>query len=243
MADAASLCIDQFSVNENAENKKGEFEDLSHRVHLSVSFRDIDLNKGIDGKNITANTHRLYTHKGWDFSEYPDKAFWKRRKKIMQDTAQQMFFKHSNSIFPWLSDTFLGLREPSEQCDAFCALVYYVHILGDHLEGDKPEKLIALEPLAQYESLSSPGIIPELQEYLQILFVDQKYTRTFTALMQDLDVLGREAEKVYYSWGGINTEEKCAINRNNAEKLLTLLGDKVPILLRNESFFKNLFYI
>ena len=241
MADAASICIDQFSYNEDKESKKGEFDDLSHRVHLSVSFKDIDLNKGIDGKNITANTHRMYTHKGWNFSEYPDKELWKRRKSIMLDTAQQKIFSHSDSIFPWLTDKINSWGGPSEQCDAFCAVVYYVHILGDHLEGDKPDKLTALEPLAQYESLSSPGIIPELQEYLQVLFFDQKNTRTFMSLMQELDMLGREAEKVYYSWGGIDSEEKCAINMKNAEALLELLGDKVPILLRNEDFFKQVF--
>ena len=241
MADATALCIDQFSANEHAESKKRDFEDLSRKVHLSFAFKDIDLNKGIDGKSITANTHRMYTHKGWNFSEYPDKELWKRRKKLMLDTAQQKIFNNSSSIFSWLTDTINSWGGPSEQCDAFCAMVYYVHILGDHLEGDKPSKLTALEPLAQYESLSSPGIIPELQEYLQVLFVDQKNTRTYMALMQDLDVLGREAEKVYYSWGGINTEEKCAINMDNAKALLKLLGDKVPILLRNEDFFKQVF--
>ena len=158
---------------------------------------------------------------------------WKRHNKVCLTIPSRSFLGS-----PILS----SLIGPSEQCDAFCALVYYVHILGDHLEGDKPDKLEALEPLAQYESLSSPGIIPELQEYLQVLFADQKTSWAFMSLMQGLDTLGRKAEKVYYSSGGINTEEKCAINMENAKELLTLLGDYIPELLKNEDFFIEAFF-
>lgn len=176
-----------------------------------MSFADIDLNKNTVGeeKNITANTHRMYTHQGWNSVKYSNKEFWDVRKKILLEASQQSLFDVSPLNIPWFSDFISKLSGPDEQCDAFCALVYYVHILGDHLEGDKPDKLDALEPLAQYESLSSPGIIPELQECLQVLFVNQKTSWTFMSLMQDLDTLGRKAEKVYYSPGGINTEEKC----------------------------------
>ena len=243
IADAAALCIDQFSANESMQSKKGEFEDLSDRVHLSMSFADIDLNKNIAGENITPKTHRQYSHQGWSSAKYPNKEFWDVRKKILLEAAQQNLFDDSIPFLPWVSDIISSLTGPNEQCDAFCALVYYVHILGDHLEGDRPDKLEALEPLAQYESLSSPGIIPELQEYLQVLFADQKMTRTFMSLMQDLDTLGRKAEKVYYSPGGINTEEKCATNMKNAEELLKLLGAYVPELLKNEDFFTQIFPI
>lgn len=241
IADAAALCIDQFSANESMQSKKGEFEDLSERVNLSMSFEDIDLNKKVAGENVTPNTHRMYTHQGWNSAKYSNTEFWDARKEILLEAAQHSLFDDSIPFIPWVSNIISSLTGPSEQCDSFCALVYYVHILGDHLEGDKPDKLDALEPLAQYESLSSPGIIPELQEYLQVLFADQKTSWTFTTLMQGLDTLGRKAEKVYYSPGGINTEEKCTTNMENAEELLKLLGAYIPKLLEKEDFFKQAF--
>ena len=242
IADAAALCIDQYSANESMQSKKGEFEDLSNRVDLSMSFEDVDLNKNIAGENVTPNTHRMYTHQGWNSSKYSNAEFWNIRKKILLEAAQQSLFDNSIPFIPWVSNIISSLTGPSEQCDAFCALVYYVHILGDHLEGDKPDKLDALEPLDQYESLSSPGIIPELQEYLQVLFANQKTSWSFISLMQDLDTLGRKAEKVYYSPGGINTEEKCKTNMENAKELLKVLGREVPKLLKNEDFFIETFY-
>lgn len=242
IADAAALCIDQFSANKQAQSKKQEFEELSLRIHLSMSFGDIDLNHSLSGGNITPNTHRMYTHLGWDFSEYPDRKFWETRRKILLETVRQELFGDSIPDVPLLSGIINRLTEPSEQCTAFCEMVYCVHILGDHLEGDAPGKLAALEPLARPNDPSNPGIIPELQESLQTLFADQQDTRTFMSLMQELDVLRGDAEEVSSSWGGINTEEKCATNRENAENLLTLLGDKIPILLRSEDFFVQAFY-
>ncbi len=242
IADAAALCIDQFSANKSAQSKRQEFEELSRQVDLSMSFDDIDLNQSIGGGNITPNTHRLYTHLGWDFSEYPDDAFWEARKEILLQTVRQELFGDSIPDIPLISGIVSRLTEPSEQCIAFCELVYGIHILGDHLVGNAPGKLAALEPLARSNDLSNPGVIPELQQSLQTLFADQQDTRTFLSLMQELDVLRRDAEEVYSSWGGINTEEKCAINMENARSLLTLLGDKVPILLRNEDFFIQAFY-
>ena len=55
-------------------------------------------------------------------------------------------------------------------------MIYYIHILGDHIAGNTPDKLTDLEPLIQYASLSTPGIIAELKEQIQIVFVSQKST-------------------------------------------------------------------
>lgn len=242
IADAAALCVDQFSPNDSLESLKAAFEDLSERVDLSMSFQEIDLNMSVAGENVTLATHRMYTHQGWLPSECADEEFWDTRKGILLETAQRNLFAGANPFVPWLSDIVDKLTGPSEQCDAFCAVVYYIHILGDHLDGDAPDKLTALEPLAQSGSLSNPGIIPELQKYLLVLFAGQKTTRTFLSLMQDLDVLGRKAEAVYSSQGSIDTQEACAANMKNAEELLTLLGDRLPFLLRNEDFFMDAFY-
>ena len=41
IADAAALCIDQFSVNAESRSKEKQFNDLKQRVGFSISFNDI----------------------------------------------------------------------------------------------------------------------------------------------------------------------------------------------------------
>ena len=242
IADAAALSIDQFSPNKTAQWKKSEFEDLKTRVGFPYEFSDFDLNHDKAGNNITANTHRAYTHRGWNYASYPDMEFWKDRKKVLIYTANKEMF-YSNSSFswaPWLQEKLFDYEKASEQCDAFCALVYYVHILGDHLEGDTAKKIAVLEPLARTSDLSSPGIIPELEEYLEILFQNQRNTYKFSAMRQEIERIALDAEKNYYSWGGINTDEKARLNQQYAEELMKCLSNYVPVMLQQEQFFDAL---
>ena len=253
IADAAAVTIDQFSPNDKVEWKKGTYEKLQSGLdsmsvaRLNISFADLDLNihvwdetKNAEAKNITANSHRRFTHMGWNYKKYPNKDFWKRRKQVLLQTANKVLFNPNQTLgwIPYLSD---ALYSPSEQCDAFCAVVYYVHILGDHIEGDNPDKLTDLEPLIQYTSLSTPGIITELMEQLQILFPDQVSSYTFTALMQEMTDLRVRAEKNCGTWGSVDSFERCEINQKYAKELLNILAGKVPLLLQRESFFNNRF--
>ena len=67
IADAAALCIDQFSPNAESRSKEKLFNDLKQRVGFSFSFNDIDLLNGKNGLIVSARTHRRYTHRGWNF--------------------------------------------------------------------------------------------------------------------------------------------------------------------------------
>ena len=243
IADAAAISIDQFSPNETLQWKKSVFEKLQKELSdlncpkLSVDFDDIDLNaKVANGKNVTAYTHRSFTHLGWNYAGYPNIEFWKTRKQVLIDVVNRVLFYSDSftSKIPWLSDM---LNSPGEQCEAFSAVVYYVHILGDHIEGDTPDKLTDLEPLIQYRSLRSPGIITELQEQLQIVFAAQKNTRIYMALMQDLSDLKIRAEENCGTWGAVDTYERCEINQQYARELLDILAEFLPTMLRNEEFF------
>ena len=248
IANAAAIMIDQFTPNSTDQWKKSVFYDLQNELtllglpKLTMSFDSLDLSiNTIDGnKNITASTHRKYTHLGWTYKQYPNMEFWKVRKQVLLQTVNWVLFNSQPSFswVPWLSDL---LYYPSEQCDAFCAIIYYIHILGDHIEGDVPDKLTDLEPLIHYTSISSPGIITELKEQLQIVFASQKNTWTFAALMQQLTDLGIRAEHNCGTWGAIDNIEKCAINQRYATELLDILSEYLPILLEKESFFSNRF--
>lgn len=243
IADAAALCIDQFSTTENVQSKKNKFDKLNRREKLSMRFEEIDLKKDSRGMNISASTHRRYTHLGWNwnYTNNSDNKFWKKRKKILQETVQKELFGNSNLIVNWFTNTVNSLTGQNKQCEAFCELVYYVHLLGDHLEGDSPGKLKALMPLVRPNDTSDLSIIPGLKDCLQILFADQKDGWAYTALMNELDSLRLKAEELYFSKGGINTKEDCATNKDNAEELLSKLGTYIPKLLEKEDFFKQAF--
>lgn len=206
-----------------------------------ICINSIDLNSNVSGgSNITANTHRSYTHQGWNYNKYPNPEFWKTRKQLLIDVVNKVFFYPKNSLarLPWLSGI---LFAPSEQCDAFCGMIYYIHILGDHIEGDDPEKLTDLDPLIQYTNLTTPGIITELQEQLKVVFASQTTSRMYMELMQELSELKNDAEKNCGTWGAVDTFEKCSINQNYAVKLLDILSQRLPQLLARETFFTDCF--
>ncbi len=243
IANAAAISIDQFSPNDTLQWKRNVFDDLQHelsilgRPKLSVSYDEINLNSKVAaGKNITANNHRSFTHLGWNYNRYPNMELWKTRRQVLIDVVNRVLFYSDGftSKLPWISGI---LNPPSEQCEAFSAVVYYIHILGDHIEGDDPDKLTDLEPLIQYSSFRSPGIITELQEQLHIVFSSQITTRTYMSLMQELSDLRIRAEENCGTWGAVDTYERCSINQEYAKELLEILAEHMPILLKNEAFF------
>ncbi len=248
IANAAALAIDQYSPNDKAQWKQKCYDTIQKYLcdlkvpELNISYEELDLNIHVssDKKNVTGTTHRKYTHLGWNYKEYPNQDFWMLRKKVLLDSVNRVLFNPQSllSWWPWLSDVFYG---PSEQCDAFCGMIYYIHILGDHIAGNTPNKLTDLEPLIQYASLSTPGIIAELKEQIQIVFVSQKNSWTYLSLMEDLSTLEICAEKNCGTWGSIDTDEKCRINQKNAEKLLDILAKRLPQMLKNEPFFSDRF--
>ncbi|NMD38649.1 MAG: hypothetical protein GYA87_08235 [Christensenellaceae bacterium] len=248
IANAAAITIDQYSLNPNGRIKEGTFNEIQEGLkyfglpELSINFNDIDLNIKVsnDGKNISPNTHRLYTHLGWNYKKHPNNDFWKKRKHVLIDSVNRLLFNSKKifSWFPWASDV---VYPPSEQCDAFCAIIYYVHIIGDHIAGDTADKLKNIEPLIHYTSMDTPGIIVELKEQLQIVFQEQKNSYTFFELDQKLSDLTISIEKNCDILGFIDTAEKCKKNQEHAEQLLQILSKHLPTLLKNESFFKSRF--
>lgn len=248
ISDAAAVSIDQFSPNTTSRWKEGTYNELQDELEtlnlpkISTEFDDLDLNSKVtkNGKNVTANTHRKYTHMGWNYKYYPNEEFWEKRKNVLLHVVNWTLFNDSATFkgVPWARDL---LYAPSEQCEAFCAVVYYIHILGDHIEGNTPDKLTDLEPLIQYTSLSTPGIIAELKEQLQIVFASQTGGWTYAKLMEELSNLEHEAEQNCGMWGSIDTEEKCKKNQEYAKELLKILSDNLPTLLEKEDFFKDCF--
>ena len=246
IANAAALTIDQFSPNDRLRWKENVYNQLQDTLQtlklpgLPDGFDKIDLNSRIVGKNVVANFHREYTHLGWNYQGYPNEKFWEKRKPILLHTVNWTLFQGKTllSRIPWLSDV---LYRPNEQCEAFCIIIYDIHILGDHIVGDTPDKLSSLEPLIQYNGFSESGIRLELIEQLKTVFAAQKDSRQFNLLIQEIQTLKFELEKeqIYDAVGSVKNPDKCKTNKEYANKLLDLLSTKLPELLKNEPFFAD----
>lgn len=245
IANAVAFCVDQFSVSENAKSKSKQYNALKTAVSLPYTFEEVELQKDEFGRNVTGKTHRKYTHRGWEFSEYPLKDFWKKRQDIVRLTVNKELFTNSDDFlsFGWLPWKQGISTENKKQVDAFCALLYYVHIIGDHLEATSysSEEQI-LVPISTSHDKKSPSIVGDLKDkYLPALFPTQTGKRTYILMIEELEGIGGRAEELYYAQGGIRTQEQFDKYHECAEDLLDILSNYIPKLINNEEFFTRVF--
>jgi hypothetical protein len=203
------------------------------------------------------NIHGIYSHLGWnhvypetfgynsdDFYSnriYPNSS-WLKRKKLLCDALGKIFD--------------FGLFEGRKK-DALGALLYYVHILGDHEVSAKSTAHTRLPIISMNEQgflewgkhpfndirwIPKTTIIDELQVYLSVLFSDQKHTDTYKIMMREIETfnvftvayVNEETNEVYHF-----TESESQIER--AKYLLQILFNFCPYLLSREPFAK-IFY-
>ena len=232
---ASYLTIDQFGGNgENDYNTLKKWK----MGGLPLKFSSIDYSEDLqgNGRQINANTHRRYTHQGWD-REYETasvKKFWKARRNVLLGTINTIFdFGHFSSVIGY-----------DEKCNSLSGIIYYVHILGDYEEADNYRKISMLQDLAGHENTDKNDMISSLKQYAEILFEkDQKSSVEYKALQRGLDDLSSKAGRIVQSVGGVNTDEEFEEYHQYAEDLLQLLMDNMPALLKREDFFKKVFYL
>lgn len=231
--DATYLAVDQFNGN-----GQDALANLQKR-------RIPDIPASITEFDYTSNySHRSLTHRGWNIV-YLDKAHWPVRKQILMNTAKKELFTHNDTPldwFPWLAEQVYGTKGSAQQQENFCILLYYTHVIGDHLEAAKYQDLAYVAPLVRPNDRDNPGVIPELMSCFEVLFEAQSGSYTYIALTQELDNLRSRSAKLLQSTGGINTDEKFAAYHQCVEDLLTTLKDYVPKLLENEEFFSDTFF-
>ena len=205
-------------------------------TYLNSTYHVPGLPKSIDAIDFSSNEyHRMYTHYGWDRQYNDDKAHWAIRKNILLATTEKVFdFQTFSGKVLWHDFGY------AEKCNSFAALVYYVHVLGDHKALESYEN-IAMMQLAQPHPDSSPDIYSELKYHLQIHFSDQSSTHKHKAFMQELDTQAEAARTLAASTGGTNTDEKFLVYKAQVESLLTLLQDYVWQMLKEEAFFTDIF--
>ena len=230
LEDAVYLCVDQYN-GVGAEQLK------------NLQDRKIPgLPKSISEIDFTGNySHRKYTHRGWNLTSYDVTANWPVRQKILLNTVERELFSSGKGLLSPLTDIFGGGRDKSKT-ENFSALLYYVHVLGDHIEADNYGKLGYVIPLSrQHESSDNPGLITELTGHLQALFMDQANTRRYGSLMQEIRELWNVSDSVVNTDGEVNTTEKFDVYHKCAIDLLDTLAVYVPEMLKGEDFFRNAF--
>lgn len=242
---ATTLSIDQFGETNGTLLKGLRLWKVS-----GIPKELSEINPSKSQTQLSARNHRTYTHQGWNY-DYAneingDLAHWDVRKPIMLSTANKVFSFNSFSGKLLFFD--LGY---SEQCDAFCALLYYIHIIGDYIEDCNPEsgsidrfngttngKKI---PFAAY---SKPDVFSELIECIPQIFPDQDCK----ALLDEIQLLADQARSdVASSDGQIDSIDQFEKMRTHVQKLMDLLTGEngeynyIHTCLENEKFFNSIF--
>ena len=229
--DASYLAVDQFNGYGTAE------------LNNLIADKIPGIPSSIDEIDFTGNyAHRNFTHRGWN-ATYNAKAHWPLRQTILINTVRAKLFSKVESPvawFPWLSDRLYGDGN-ARQSEAFAVLVYYVHVLGDHIEAERYTALAYVAPLSNSHDRDNPGIIRDLLRYFPDLFSDQTDSKQYRSMVQDLEQLAEKSERLYTGTGGVREEQfpeyhQCALD------LLETLATYVPDLLKKEAFFHSTFF-
>ena len=234
---ATQLCIDQFGASGASYLS---FLQQNHYRHLPESIQEFDL-------DATANDHRLYTHRGWDesYADMPNgrnpdwTQRWQRRKKLLTNVAEQIFDFDGR----WSGFDVFGYPCTAE-CDAFCRLLYYVHLLGDHaafttysynrvIQGKQGKDQIM--PLA---TTRGDCVISELQKAATELFGG---TAT-SELNRELEEIKGEVIGLLNSPEAMKTQEDLEKYKGFVQEILDVLAKYIPGLFKDMDFFSKVFY-
>lgn len=236
---ASYITVDQFHGN-----GKEQFEYLKKLDinGLPFSFSSIDYYEDLSGKTkedgskvqISANNHRKYTHQGWE-RQYENKnvnKFMEKRRNVLMATV--------NYVFDFRTVTFI--RGYDDKCKSLSGIIYYTHILGDYAEADDYKKISFLIPLAEGKDKDKEYMIPNIKKYIEVLFANQLSDADYKALVKELDSIEKKASKIESSTGGVNTDEEFELIHEYASDVLETLIKYIPGLLKDEEFFKKVFY-
>lgn len=235
---ASALTIDQYG---GSDEKMFDQLRAWGMGGLPLFFSTIDYSEDLsgNGKKINPNTHRYLTHQGWDQEGVrvltkKESKFWNARRNILLGTL--------NSVFGFNALGFLFGYDSNEKCNSLAGIIYYVHILGDYNEADNYKKISLLIDLAGHENTDKNDMITWLKTYIEILFADQKKEEDYKELMKELDAIAKDAAIIVRSSGGVNTDEEFEKYDSYADQVMASLQNHVPKLLKQEEFFRKVFY-
>lgn len=209
-------------------------------VHsLPQSICEINFRAGSD--------HRLYTHLGWhganndDSQPYDkDSAKWNVRKNILVQTTAKVFgFKSEqrglNAVINYVQKVFGFKNEQRDLSDSLSAVIYYVHILGDHIYYENGNgSNSGLIPMGG--ELNEYDIIHQLIYHFDRLFTSPSSASRYNSFRSQLVLFNSRFSNLANREGGETFAEG-----HNAKDLMDLLIKHVPGLLREEPYFSKAF--
>lgn len=216
LTSACYLTIDQF-------NSYGQ-KDLD--VLLAYGIKDIPSQVSDIGYSASGRKHRDATHRGWDFPYTGEmETKWPLRQDVLRNTVGTVFEFGGNE----------------KQKEAFCELLYYIHILGDH-EDDTSYQVSNGSKIDVGGWHNQEDIIHKLLALLPVLFPNQTNTHKYRALTTNLRSINNKLDKLVNSVGGINDDEKFAQKQELVKKVIEIMSLYLPEMLKKEPFFNQVFY-
>ena len=165
---------------------------------------------------------------GWDYQAYAEKAKWDIRKNILLATVSKVF------NFP-IKGNMSGESKYDENCVALSKLIYYIHILRDHMENEYDNRLNVIQLSKMKDDF---GQLQEINKCITTLFSAQRTTNKYCRLKVKLNVLRFESRL-----NGVDDDkEKQKKVIKYAGEALKCLQDNLPGLLSNADFFRIVFH-
>lgn len=252
---AAYLCIDLSLGQQTSDSKKLEALKKSYGLKWSLLGLPSELEQIMLAK-IPADKHRTCTHKGWNYDYSKDNGFkdhskegtlqtnWTYRKRILLGTVSFECGLTDHLVLRSLSNRHFERCKQCKQLDAFCHLIYNIHILWDHQEDIDQHKKKVSSPnnYTRFDvSEQQIGVVDLINELISL--GDDLFLKSSSAWRNGLKInLVRMKEK----FTGMSTSfPKQKKFREYAEcffELIEILKENINALLVQESFFKNTFY-
>lgn len=226
LVSAVYLAVDQYRGENDSRSVGQSALDVLNRYGVPGMPKEIR-NSDID-LTASVNTHRNYTHRGWDFyGGVQSEKFWGKRKNVLVAAVSTVFDFDGNL----------------KKADSFAAILYYIHIIGDHIDDKTYMMNNGLKIQMGGTINKNENIIDELIKHIKIVFEDQKGTHKYAGLIARLDMYNSKYGKnLVRTEGGINSQEKFELKQEYDKKIMELLSYYLPYMLQKEAFFSKVFY-
>lgn len=200
--------------------------------------------------NRFANSHHeRYTHLGWDLSYANDPngdlGNWETlRKPLLINAVRQVFLKGKKNLWStadfagWFHQNKTDLTE--QQVKSMAALIYYVHVLGDHCYNAYSTSRDRIPLVRKTENESNPSLIFDLEKHLQILFGEQISSSDYRALMAKMDSLHTEL-KTLLGNNDFPMPEQFDAYQDLANELMDEMKKRIPRLMEDTNLFTTVF--
>lgn len=251
---AAYLCIDLSHGQKPNDSKKLEALKKSYGLKWSLLGLPSELQQ-IELK-IFAGKHRTCTHKGWNYDYSKDNGFkdnskegtlqtnWTYRKRILLGTVSFECGLTDHLVLRNLSNRHFERCKQCKQLDAFCHLIYNIHILWDHQEDIDNHKGKVSSPnnYTKFDvSEQQIGVVDLINELISL--GDDLFLKSSSAWRNGLKInLVRMKEKFTGMSTSFPKQKKFREYAECFSELIEILKENINDLLVQESFFKNTFY-